>query len=320
MWFGNENYMTWMPAFAPGSGVALTSFTDSMQFQNGGGDRRRSVAGQVVYSMDFPARDATGYNAFGYSTDGLDGYQKFSSGYYGRKLVHIADPMNFDTNMMPRAWATPGLIEEGWPNITNVKPTFTSTGVTNFRMPLRQASWYLTTSTRPTRESRYALIPIPPTCYLAFGASGSAVANAAVRIDAFDRYGKFVSSVDATLLSTAQTTRTNTFVDGATAAYVKIYLTQKAASATPALITINSMMAQIRPGHGEYVYPSDGLYPGSALYPVQQGLYGTVGPHIPGFGHTGLEFADDAIVEEYELLDNHVKGLSFTLEEVGAWR
>lgn len=323
MWFGNESYMTWVPSFAAGSTVALQNYTESIKFVNGGGARTRSAAGQMIYTLDFPARDATGYSPWGFENEGLDAFNRFASGYHGTGLLHLSDEMTHDMNVLPRAWATPGLIEHGWPNFGPGKPIFSSAGPSGANLPLRNATWLVPEGYEPsTRSSKYTVIPIPPDSYLAIGATGSRTGGAVLAVERYTRAGKYMGATDLNFLPQTGTQRTSHIVRGDSAAYVKLVI--KSRTGTSGSITLNSVVAQVRKLQiiGELVYPSPLLFPSVNTWLVngEAGTIHTYGDHIDGRGSTGLMFADDAIVEEYVMLDRHLKGLSTTLEEVGAWR
>lgn len=322
MWFGNEQYMTWVPEFAPGSSVGVQRYTESIKFSNGGGNRVRSAAGQMVYELDYPARDATGYSPWGFSNDGLDAFNRFASGDYGDGLLYISDEMTHDMNVIPRAWAAPGLIEQGWPNIYSVRPTFADTVQNQFRLPRREATWAVpanSTNFRPKRESQQLVIPIPEDSYLTFGYTGATTGNAVVRMEKYTRFGKYLGYQDVRPLSRTKSARTSEIVTGADAAYVKVYIT--ADGVGRGTVTIASMMGQIYVANGSTpIYPSPNLLPGVNTWINGGSIVRVQGDHIDGRGSTGLIFADEALSEEYVMKDGHLKGLSTTLEEVGAWR
>lgn len=113
MWFGNEIRMQQVPAPSAGMQATHVGYGEDLQYQNGRKGVVRSMQVHKEYNMDFPIQEAAGLS-------GLDVFGKYASGFYGdldSYPLFFANPMHYDQNMMPEAWASPGLYRRGWAGI-----------------------------------------------------------------------------------------------------------------------------------------------------------------------------------------------------------
>jgi len=288
MWFGiPTKHMQWVPCPLIDSTISRNRYVERVQFENGGGDLRRSSQYQMEYSINVMG-DA-------HEVEGIDAYNKFASGLYGSGLLYMAHPSNFETNMFSAAWASPALIEQGWKNLTGTTPTFVDTASNTKNQPLRSAVFNITAAAL-TPIKKFTIM-IPPTHVLNLGATGSATGTGVVRVRPILASGSYTTQSSLTLLSVDGTTRMNATFSGATYSAVEVYLTRTTSDAST--ITLTSMMAQL------YLIGATPILPSL---------------HIAGQGSTGLQFADDAIVETYSYMYPPQKGLTTTLVEVEAWR
>jgi len=288
MWFGIPNsHMQWVPCPLIDSSITRNRYVERIQFESGGGDAKRSAQYQMQYDFSFsgPAHEV----------EGIDAFNKFASGFYGDGLIHIAHPAAFETNLFSAAWASPGLIEQGWKNIATATPTFASTNTSAYGQPPRTATWNITNQAGLYTKS--FTIAIPPTHTLHLGVSGIATGAGTVRVAPIKPDNTLGTLVDLTLLSKSANVRMNTIFNGAEYQAVRVYITRT--EDTPATVSITSMMAQLH------------------LTGTTPTLTDT---HYQGEGSTGLVFVDDAIVETYSYMHPPRKGISTTLVEVEAWR
>lgn len=117
MMFGNEQKMLMAPCPATGMGLNHGGVFDQLIFQTGRKSNHRTSQSSKTYSMDIPVQEASGLS-------GLDVYQKYAAGLYGNTEdypLFFADPMNYDQNLFPEVWASPGLIEQGYNDINESK-------------------------------------------------------------------------------------------------------------------------------------------------------------------------------------------------------
>lgn len=292
IWFGIPGqHMQWCPAPLAGAQASNVNFVESIAFENGGADVSRSKQYRKQYAFSF--------TGLAEELDGIGVYNKFASGFYGDGLFYFADPYAFETNLFSAGWASPGLIEQGWENIYDTTPTYADVSTNSYNQPKRKATWSVTSTAgaAPTTANGVATIPIPPTHTLNIGASGAKTGTAVVRVVPINTDGTDATAVDLTLLTDTSATRMNATFAGSSYQAVKVYITRTTTDAST--LTLTSMMAQL----------------------VETGKSLTLtGNHMPGEGHTGLEFTDDARVETYTYMFPPRKGLSTNLLEVGAWR
>lgn len=293
IWFGIPGqHMQWCPApLADSAEASNVNFVDSISFENGGID--------IVRSKQYHKQYSFGFNGLAKELDGIGVYNKFASGFYGDGLFYFSDPYAWETNLFPAAWASPGLIELGWKNIYDTTPTFAAVSANSYNQPLKKATWAVTSAANsvPSTFGAVVYIPIPPTHTLHIGASGAKTGTAVLRVVPINTDNTDGTPVDLTLLTDTSSTRMNASFAGSSYQAVMVYITRT--STVASTITLTSMMAR--------------LYE-TGVTPV------LTGSHMPGEGHTGLEFSDDARVEIYTYMYPPRKGMSTTLVEVGSWR
>lgn len=288
MFFGIPgSHMQWVPCPLIDSTVQRNRYLERLQFENGGGDVRRSQQYQLQYNFNM--------NGPAHELEGIDAFNRFASGFYGDGLIHLAYPTNFETNMLPAVWASPGLIEQGWKNICANTPTFADTASNAYNQPARTATWNITTDAGVFTKK--ATIVIPPTHTLHIGASGSSTGDGGVFVRPRNTSGIIGSPTELTLLDATAATRTNATFAGSSYQAVDVYVARSAA--TTSTVTLTSMIAQLY---------KTGITPQIPSH------------HIMGEGATGLEFIDDAIVETYSYMYPPRKGIATSLVEVEAWR
>lgn len=315
VWFGTTSRMTWLPMPSSGMAVSTNANVESGIYENGGGWGFRSAGSHRQYAFEFGPREASGVN-------GLDKYNQYASGYYasfaqtpggrGTNYMLFADPAIFDQNVLPPHWASPALALAGdsWHHIGPYSSRAATPANTYDQPPATltysvDASTHLASMLNPRRR---VIIPIPPTHRLSFGWSGTRTGAAGIGYSLYNHGGTItdVATPVAPINNGTLPGRIGTLeVSGQTAYAVEIYLKGTAAAQT---ISITSMMAELIP-----------------LWEPTRADGHSAGQHVAGKGHTGCMFADDAIVESYEMIDTysgrsvHLKGLSTTLKEVGAW-
>jgi len=288
MWMGIPgSHLQWVPCPSIDSGIQRNRHLERMQFENGGGDVARSAQYQLEYPLTFfgPAHEL----------EGVDAFNRFAQGFYGDGLIYLAHPATYETNLFAAAWASPGLIEQGWANIGSTTPTFSDTNVASYNQPKRTATWNVTQQAG-TYTKKFTIV-IPPTHTLHMGVSGIATGSAVVRVLPFKTDNSFDTAQDLTLLSKSGSTRINKTFSGATYSAVNIYITRTGTD--DSTISITSMIAK--------------LYKSSVTPTLSSS-------HYQGEGSTGLQFADEAIVETYSTMRPPRKGIATTLVEVEAWR
>lgn len=291
LWFGNTSRFQWVPApLGDGATVSNVGFVEQIAYQNGGADIDRSTGYRKQYEFS--------YNAPLKGSENLSVFNKYASGFYGTGLLYFADPYAFETNLFSAHWASPGLIEQGWPSISAFTPTFNNTATNSHLQPPRTATFDITSGLgAPFEDAHRFVIPIPPTHTLHLGASGVATGAGVVQVRPINPDGSYAVVSNLTLLPPTSATRLNATFAGSSYAAVEVYITRTSASASTVALT--SMLAQL----------------------WKTGVTPTLtGEHVPGDGHTGLMFADEARAETYQYINPPRRALATTLVEVGAWR
>jgi hypothetical protein len=288
MWFGIPGvHLQWVPCPLIDSTVTRKRYVERMQFESGGGDARRSSQYQMEYNFTF--------SGLAHEVEGIDAFNKFAQGFYGDDLIYLAHPAAFETNLFSAAWASPGIIEQGWKSIYPGTMIMAMTGSSTRQQPRRTATWNIGTDAG-VAANKFTIV-IPPTHTLYLGASGLVTGTGVVQVRPYGVDYTPGATQNLTMLSQSGSVRMNTTFDGATYSSVDVYLTRT--DATASTVTLTSMMAQLYKTTATPALPTD---------------------HYQGEGSTGLMFVDDAIVETYSYMFPPRKGISTVLTEVGAWR
>lgn len=297
--FGNLSYMRNPPLPRQGMQSQDTGYAAMMPLGNGGNVGLRSSQSHKSYTVSFSGTTA--------DVNGIDLYPQFRSGHFGSGLLYFNNPYDYETNLLAPGWAAPGLSEEGWYKIANpatsaVSYAATGASVASQGQPARTATYTVTSAALniPVEQYYRHVVVIPPTHRLLLGWSGSATGTGriAVRPVLVGDGVSYSPSQALTPLAATGATRTNAVFSGATYKAVEIFINR--GDTTASTVSITSMLA--------------------TLQPLGDTLAHVTGPHRRGNGHTGCMFADDAVVEDYIYMNPPRKGISTTLEEVGAWQ
>lgn len=290
MYFGNLTHSQWVPCPATGMNRSAEGYSDEIRLNNGGLWIERSSASHAVYDMQFPVQDSSIY-------EGIEAFARFAAGQYGTGYLHFVDPMVQDQNLFTEVWASPGLSEYGHKAIYDTVPTYGATTTNSYNKPARKPTFAVTTATAavPVGQNSVFTLLIPPTCTLSLGASGTVTGDAVLRVQPINTDGTNGSVVDIIMTAdTAAPAFSSTF-SGTTFKAVKVYITRTSSSAST--ITPTAVWAQI----------------------VTTGVTPTITRHLPGKGHSGLQFRGDVRAEEYVMSDRHLMGASITLAEIEPW-
>jgi hypothetical protein len=295
MWMGiPTKHMQWVPCPLIDSTITRNRNIQRVQFENGGGDMRRSAGYQMEYNLSF--------NGLAHEVDGIDAFNKFASGFYGDGYVYIAHPAAFETNLFSAGWATPSLVEQGWPKIFDGTFTYVNNSDTSaveaYNQPSKSVKYVLTSTPNTIPDKRFT-IPIPLTHTLHIGASYTATGNAIIAIRPILINNQYDTVGSLNSLPYELSTRMNTIFEGSIYSAVEVFITRTDYSYEESAVIVTSMMAQLHPIGTTPTLTSK---------------------HYTGEGSTGLMFADSAIVETYSYMYPPRKGISTVLVEVEAWR
>lgn len=286
IWLGNEYHQQWAPCPTPGFTKNSERYSESLKYENGGGDVVDSVAWQTNYDLDLPVGPADEY-------EGVEAYGRFASGEYGPTLMRFVDPMYSDTNYYSRRFASPGLIEQGWKNWGASTPIFSDTTANGYGYPARKATWTLTSAANAQSGSMFTFI-VPPGYYLHLGATGSATGTAQLVYSV-------VGGSTAAITLVGDTSAPNYPVDisgGSSGSVVFVYM--RRTSTASSTLTLTALRATI----------------------TTSATQATGTRHIPGNGHEGLKFAgENPVPVEYVFGPTKLVGMGgVRLEEVEPWR
>lgn len=310
IWFGTKQKMQWVPEPQTGVQRRQVASVQAGTLDRGGGYVSRSNASHVEYSWDFAVQEAG-------TADGLDVFAEYASGlhddwsaYVGsagasgfnpNDLIYWSDPMDWQSNLLPPHWASPALIGKGWPSWgPGGPPTWYTTLPNGNRLPPKAPIFPLQ-DVPPNQLSSdpraTVVIPIPPGHTLRWHWRGHAY-QTAMRAVAHHKSGGTDLVQDVAPVAMTSATRVGNAISGDTYDYVTFGLI-RTSSIQSAVATVAGMVAQIHRGAAPEA----------------------TGPHIAGRGVTGCQFLDSAIPETYYLASEgkRLKGLSFSLKEVGAW-
>lgn len=137
MWFGNEQHFQWVPEPASGMQSSHVGYGAELEYQSGRKGIVRSMQTHKEYEMNFPVQEAAGLS-------GLDVFTKYASGFYGDLddyPLFFADCMNYDQNLFPEGWASPGLNRRGWAGIAEDAPRTYTNYALNPSVELDATGW-----------------------------------------------------------------------------------------------------------------------------------------------------------------------------------
>lgn len=287
-WFGNTNKFQWVETPSVGVQKSINEWSGNVLFLNGGLGVVRSNQGHVTYDFNYEAR----------VYDNLTVFQQYRNGFYGTGPFYWVDKMLQDMNVMAPAWASPGLIELGWTNISTVVPAFTATPANTIGLHHRSATFSFTAgSVIPTSvNSPSMLLPIPEGDSLNLYVTGSRTGVGAIRVELWKMGANTADSVQNIVPASASGIPAKVTISYANAHYVRIIVSKT--STAVGTVTLSGVIAQLQS-------------PNKVLNPVTK--------FITGEGNNGLDFLDDAQPVTYQYLDTKITGLSTRLGEVGPW-
>lgn len=146
MYFGTQDYATWVPAYDRGPSAPVEGWSASDKFINGGRAVRNSVGGSKMYDLTWALEKA----------DDLRIITDYRSGMFGTGLIYWLDPMAVRKNILPAHFATP--FQQGYdvPPMRGKKVTLQNTALNSLRRPIKTAVF----ETSPLAREIY--VPIPP--------------------------------------------------------------------------------------------------------------------------------------------------------------
>lgn len=212
VYFGNDNYQTWIKAPSSGMSAGSTNYTNQQQLLNGRVSVKRSRGSARTFEPAW-------IGSLTSTQDSLQTVLDFSNGVYGDGPFYWLDPFAMGTNILPLHWSVPHVTEKDWPKLTNSGDVdYINTAYAN-GYPYRNAYFY-----NLTDNSRKLRIIVPDGYTFHFGWHSSVADSTGVKIGVTDAAGDGTIDSPPSILA-GSTTRVNYSVNGGTdCKYVDIFI------------------------------------------------------------------------------------------------
>lgn len=278
VWFGTKDHMQWIPTPKVDVPAGKTGFSNAVQFMNGGQWQRKSKASAKKYTFSWNLK----------SRDAIRPVLDYNDGLYGDGWIYYCHPFAMDKNVCPAYWATPYINAYDGPVVVDdARPELVNTGSVVNGFPIESAIYTVTSTSRIPS----VFLPIPPGYTLHIGAHGELLSgSAAVKI--IEHITPAGGPESNLTLLTKTDALTNYTVSGSTYTGVTITLT----SASTGQLQLDGIIAQV----------------------LKDGADAPTGPFISGQGQSGMEFAGDPEVSDYNVAYDLV-GVSANFIETEAW-
>lgn len=166
VWFGTENYMSWIPAPVPGVTRSLSKWRASAQYLNGGQWRRESASGSRLVSLQWPIMTSAEVRQI----------TAFLEGTYGAGPFYYSDPFAEGANVLPQWLAVPWLATDDAPLLYGTsKPTIATTPANTYAHPSYGAVYAV------SGASISYTFPVPPNTTAYFGWRGAVTGSAVLK-------------------------------------------------------------------------------------------------------------------------------------------
>ena len=137
MWFGTQDYATWIQTPQRGADVSAQGWNDSGSYLNGGAFAFNSYNSHKEF--DFAWRTTS-------SRKDAQTMMSFYSGTFGRGKLYFIDPLTMETNVLPARWADPSITcgFEGESLVPGIDPLRVSqTDTARLQLPVTAAQYVL---------------------------------------------------------------------------------------------------------------------------------------------------------------------------------
>ena len=195
MWFGTQDYATWIQTPQRGADVSARGWNESGNFLNGGAFAFNSY--NTHKEFDFEWRTTS-------SRKDAQTMMSFYSGTFGRGKLYFIDPLTMQTNVLSARWADPSITcdFEGESLVPGIDPLRVSqTDTARLQLPVTAAQYVFDNHTQSDPRDVGVFVPVPPGyTALVWGISNSTggAADARVRVGSVAPGGS-VSSVSTVL-------------------------------------------------------------------------------------------------------------------------
>lgn len=155
MWFGTQDFMTWIPTPLSGADVSPAAWGSSGVLIDGSGYAMTSFNSHKTYDYSWP-QSSTRRDA--------QLMKSFFEGSFGRGKIFFVEPTIYDTNVLSARWADPSVTcdYEGPSLVPGVNPRRVArTGTAGLRLPTSAAQYSFGSYSQTRRESAGIFVPIP---------------------------------------------------------------------------------------------------------------------------------------------------------------
>lgn len=156
MWFGTQDYATWVPTPLRGADVSAKGWGANGTFLNGGAFAFNSY--NTHKEFDFSWRSTS-------SRSQAQTMMSFYSGTFGRGKLYFLDPLTMRTNVLPARWADPSITcdFEGESLVPGLDPLRVSrTGTERLQLPVNAAQYQFESHVQGSPREVGVFIPVPP--------------------------------------------------------------------------------------------------------------------------------------------------------------
>lgn len=281
MYFGNRNYMQWIPAPQINFDGSKRGYTSVSTYLNGGAFVRRSTTASKGYNFSWTMK----------TRDDIRAINDYADGVYGNGPIYFLDPFAMDRNLLPQYWAVPMLASVDAPLLAGQydedRPLLTATDTNTLGYPPQTATYTLTDGIK----FNTVWIPVPPGYSLFVGAHGSATGTAGVLATPTTGPTSVGSGINVPLHAVTDDQRVYTEIDGD--AYTGAIISLKGVGT----VSLTGVMAQV----------------------LQHPVVPTAGGFISGQGHSGCSFTGEPNLSNYSVGLNRA-GMTVDLIETEGWR
>lgn len=323
MYFGTREKMRYIPCPQSGFDTSEKGWNERDDYLNGGAFTRKSFATHKEYNFD--------YNPT-HSRDAIRVITDYSSGLYGKGPFYFHSPEALDKNVLPQFWASPMLGGLDAPILLgDAAPTVVDTPDNDLNYPIKSAQYDYTQT-----DGQKLWLPIPPGYTAWVGAHGVTDGFGGVRVTPYTTPILPGAAIAIALRDVGDNIRVDTGFNSSEYAGIEID------------ISLLGNRAEITGDFdGDYIYPSDGIFPGTDLYPAGGGwtppntraTYAQIagimvqilktgkipdrGDFVSGQGHSGCSFESHPslnITAAYLQRGAGLVSSSFRLVETEGWR
>lgn len=156
MWFGTQDYATWIQTPQRGADVSAHGWNESGNFLNGGAFAFNSY--NTHKEFDFSWRTTSNRKE-------AQTLMSFYSGTFGRGKLYFLDPLTMRTNVLPARWADPSITcdFEGESLVPGLDPLRVSqTDTARLQLPVTAAQYPFSNHLQGNPRDVGVFVPLPP--------------------------------------------------------------------------------------------------------------------------------------------------------------